>query len=67
MEVEVKNGDVMRAYRKLKKILHNEGVFAEMQKRRHYVKPSEAKRMKKAEAIRRRKKEDAKRMRERFG
>lgn len=62
MLVVVKNNDVMKAYRKLKKKLHNEDVVKETMKRRHYVKPSDVKRAKKQEAIRRIEKEKRKRI-----
>ena len=39
--VEVRNNDVTRAWRKLKRLMQNEGVVQELRERRHYVKPSE--------------------------
>ena len=56
MRVIVHNGDVMKAYRKLKKKLHNEGVIQSLMDNRHYQKPSEVRRRKKMEAKRRSKK-----------
>lgn len=49
--VEVQNGDVERALRKLKKKVQNEGIFQELKKRECYVKPSEQKRRERAQAI----------------
>jgi small subunit ribosomal protein S21 len=48
--VEVINGDVERALRKLKKKAQNEGIFQELKKREFYVKPSELRRRQKAQA-----------------
>lgn len=61
MLVHVRDNNVMKAYRKLKKKLHNEGVIKELHERKHYTKPSDAKRKKRKDAIRRQKKEEAKR------
>ena len=60
MEVVVRDNDVMKAYRKLKKKLHNEGAIREFMERRHYEKPSDVKRKKKKDAVRRYKKDAAK-------
>lgn len=67
MQVKVRDKNVMKAYKKLKKMLHNEGVVKELQERRHYTKPSDAKRKKRKDAIRRQQKEDAKRTARLFG
>ena len=56
MIVEVKNNDVDRALRVMKKKLQREGVFREMKLRRHYEKPSEKRAREKSEAIRRHRK-----------
>ena len=48
--VEVINGDVERALRKLKKKAQNAGIFQELKKREFYVKPSELRRREKAQA-----------------
>ncbi len=61
MEVVVRDNDVMKAYRKLKKKLHNEGVIQDLKDRRHFTKPSDAKRLKRKESIRRIRKDAAKR------
>jgi len=39
--VVVRNNDINRAWRKLKRILQDEGVMQEIRDRKHYVKPSE--------------------------
>jgi small subunit ribosomal protein S21 len=39
--VAVRNNDVSRALRKLKRLLQDEGMILEMRKRKYYVKPSE--------------------------
>ena len=49
--VEVQNGDVERALRKLKKKVQNEGIFQELKKRECYVKPSEQKRRARAQSL----------------
>lgn len=61
MEVKVRDNNVMQAFRKLKKKLHNEGVIQDIQDRQYYTKPSDKKRLKRKEAIRRIRTESAKR------
>ena len=39
--VQVRNNDVSRACRKLKRLMQDEGIILEMRKRKYYVKPSE--------------------------
>ena len=39
--VQVRNNDVSRALRKLKRLMQDEGIILEMRKRKYYVKPSE--------------------------
>lgn len=51
MRVEVRNNNVARALKVLKKKLIDEGFFRELQERRCYEKPSEKKRRKKRAAI----------------
>lgn len=63
--VEVQHGDLERALKKLKKKIQNEGIFQELKKREHYVKPSEKKRRAKGQAIARIKKRQ--RMEEQYG
>ena len=53
MLVTVRDNDVDRAMRVLKKKLQREGVFREMKLRRHFEKPSERRVREKSEAVRR--------------
>lgn len=53
MLVTVRDNDVDRAMRVLKKKLQREGVFREMKLRRHFEKPSEKRLREKSEAVRR--------------
>ena len=41
LTVEVRNNDINRAWRKLKRLLQDEGVLQEFRDRKHYTKPSE--------------------------
>ena len=41
LKVEVRNNDINRAWRKLKRLLQDEGVLQEYRGRKHYTKPSE--------------------------
>lgn len=41
LKVEVRNNDINRAWRKLKRLLQDEGVLQEFRERKHYTKPSE--------------------------
>ena len=56
MQVIVRDNNVDQALRALKKKLQREGVFREMELRRHFEKPSEKKAREKAEAQRRHRK-----------
>ncbi len=51
IEVEVRNGDIDRALRELKNKLSKDGILAELKARRCYEKPSEKKRRKHREAL----------------
>lgn len=51
--VEVRNNDVTRALRKLKKLMNNEGMIKDMRKKEYYEKPSAVKRREKAQARKR--------------
>ena len=51
--VTVKNGNVERAMRTLKKKLQKEGVLKDIKSRQHFEKPSAKKARKKAEGIKR--------------
>ena len=55
--------DPKRAIQKLKNKLINEGLFIELKKRRHYLKPSLKKRLKREEAARQRVKDKHKAIR----
>jgi len=52
VQVFVRDNNVDRALRALKKKLEREGIFREMKLRKHYEKPSEATVREKAEAVR---------------
>ena len=56
IEVLVEGDNVERAIRILKRKMADEGVFRELKKRRYYEKPSEKKKRKHREAIRRQRK-----------
>ena len=67
MSISVKvghNQDPIRAIQKLKNKLINEGLFQELKKRKHYVKSSKAKRLKREEAERQRVKDFRKAVRQ---
>ena len=53
MFVEVRNNDVGRAMRKLKKMMNNEGMIKDMRKQEHFEKPSLKKKKAKAAARKR--------------
>lgn len=56
MYVRVKNNDVNKAMRKLKKMMTSEGIFQELRKREFYEPPSIRKKREKAQAVKRWKK-----------
>ena len=62
MQIIVRDNNVDQALRALKKKLQREGVFREMKLRGHYEKPSEKKAREKAEAVRRARKVERKRL-----
>ena len=62
MQVTVRDNNVDQALKVLKKKLQREGVFREMKIRRSYEKPSERRAREKAEAIRRTRKVERKRL-----
>ena len=62
VEVHVRDNDVDQALRALKKKMQREGIFREMKMRRSYEKPSEKRAREKAEAVRRARKLERKRM-----
>ncbi len=57
MKVEVRNNNLDRALKVLKRKLIDEGVFKELQERRFYEKPSEKRNRLKRAAIARQKRE----------
>jgi small subunit ribosomal protein S21 len=59
MRVEVRNNNVDRAMRVLKRKLMEEGVFRALQEKRFYEKPSDKRRRKKRAAIARHRREMA--------
>ena len=62
MHVTVRDNNVDQALKALKKKLQREGVFREMKLRRSFEKPSERKAREKAEAVRRARKMERKRL-----
>lgn len=58
MKVEIRNGNLERGIRLLKRKLADEGVFKELQERRFYEKPSERKRRLKRAAVARQRRAD---------
>ena len=61
LEVVVENGDVVQALRLLKRKMSDEGVLAELKKRRFAEKPSEKKRRKHREYLKKMRKSHGKR------
>jgi len=64
MEVEVRNNNVDKAMRILKKKLQDDGFFNELRKREFYMSKSEKRRLAKAAGKRRAQKENEKRLEE---
>lgn len=62
VEVIVRDNNVDQALRALKKKMQREGIFREMKMRRHFEKPSEKRVRESAEAVRRARKLERKRM-----
>ena len=60
MEVQVRNGNLEKAMRVLKKKVQKEGLLKELKRRQFYVKPSEKKREAKKAGIKNFKKKMAK-------
>jgi len=56
MRVEVRNNNVEKALRKLKKMMFDGGTIRELMERRYYTKPSMKRRQKKLEAMNRQQK-----------
>lgn len=57
MLIEVRNGDINRAIKELKKRVYRERILIEYKQRMAYEKPSEKRRRKRAEAVLRNRKE----------
>lgn len=53
LTVEVRNNDVNKAIRRLKKLMNNEGIIKEVRDRQYYQKPSDKKRIEKNQQKRR--------------
>ena len=62
MQVTVRDNNVDQALKVLKKKMQREGVFREMKLRRSYEKPSERRARERAEAVRRSRKLERKRL-----
>ena len=62
MQVIVRDNNVDQALKVLKKKMQREGIFREMKLRKSYEKPSERKAREKAEAVRRARKMERKRL-----
>ena len=62
MQVLVRDNNVDQALKALKKKMQREGIFREMKLRKAYEKPSERKAREKAEAVRRARKMERKRL-----
>ena len=62
MQVTVRDNNIDQALNALKKKMQREGIFREMKLRRSYEKPSERKAREKAEAVRRARKLERKRL-----
>lgn len=59
LNVKVKNNDVNRALKKLKKLMQQEGIFQELRKRESFEKPSLKRKREKAQAVKRWQKKQA--------
>lgn len=53
LTVEVKNNNITKAWRKLKRLMQDEGINQELRERQYYEKPSVKKKREKAQAKRR--------------
>jgi small subunit ribosomal protein S21 len=53
LTIKVKNNDVNRALKKLKKLMQQEGIFQELRKREYFEKPSLKRKREKAQAVKR--------------
>ena len=57
VQIEVKDGNVTKAMMQLKRTLIREGLFKEIKKRKHYIKPSVARTLKREAAEKQRNKD----------
>jgi small subunit ribosomal protein S21 len=60
LEIKVFNGDVERALKVLKKKIQNDGLFKTLKEKRYYEKPSQKKKRKHQEALKRQKRREKK-------
>ncbi len=67
MQIIVRDNNIEQALKVLKKKMQREGVFREMKLRSHYEKPSEKRARERAEAIRRYRKLQRKRLQRESG
>jgi len=65
MQVLVKNGNVERAMRTLKKKLQKEGLLKELKQKQYFEKPSAKRKRKKAEGIKRYQRNERKKIEQR--
>ena len=65
MQVAVKNGNVERAMRTLKKKLQKEGLLKELKQKQYFEKPSAKRARKKAEGIKRYQRNERKKIEQR--
>ena len=62
VQIVVRDNNIDQALKALKKKMQREGIFREMKLRRHYEKPSERRAREAAEAVRRARKMERKRL-----
>ena len=67
MQIIVRDNNIEQALKVLKKKMQREGVFREMKRRSYYEKPSEKRARERAEAIRRHRKLQRKRLQRESG
>ena len=65
MQVVVKNGNVERAMRTLKKKIQKEGLLKELKQKQYFEKPSAKRKRKKAEGIKRYQRNERKKIEQR--
>ena len=62
MRIIVRDNDVSKALRVLKRKLQNEGAFRDMRRKEHYEKPSEQRCREAREAVKRERRREARRL-----